>query len=395
MLAAAVAGYAFDAIDIMVIALTLPLLLKEWGITMVQGGTIVTAMLIGNSIGGFAFGPIAEKFGRKKALIACITFFALTTGLAGFSQNYYQLAALRFLAGLGLGAEWALGATMVAEFFPLEKRGRASSWMQGGWPIGFGLAVVAQYFLVPAYGWRALYFVGATGVFVALYIAFFVPESPMWLKAQAARNQGVTATSAAPKQSMLDLLRGPNLRAFALSCFILSCALCAYWAVNSWLPTVLAKEKGMATKAMSSFLLVLNLTSIPVYFVAGFVADKLGKRNVIIASAIGSALTLYFWLSYTWAGALFWIWGMAAWATASFFWSVLGVYIAEQYPTHVRALGLSSSFSVGRIVSICIPVVLGAVAMKTSLVVVMGMAAAFYFLSGIGCFILKESRAHM
>lgn len=117
----AFAGYTFDAVDMVITALALPLIMKEWGLNMMQAGTVVTALLIGACFGGFIFGPIADKFGRKKALMLCIAFFSITTGLAGFAQDHIQLAVLRFIAGLGLGAEWALGTTMIAEFYPAEK----------------------------------------------------------------------------------------------------------------------------------------------------------------------------------------------------------------------------------------------------------------------------------
>ena len=135
VLGAAIAGYAFDGFDIMVYALTVPVLFKDWfaqGFNIVQAGAIGTAMLIGMSLGGYIFGPIADKFGRRKGMIWNLAFFGITTGLTAFAQDYIQLGALRFLAGLGLGAEYALGGTMVAEFFPPEKRGKLSSWVQNG-----------------------------------------------------------------------------------------------------------------------------------------------------------------------------------------------------------------------------------------------------------------------
>jgi MFS family permease len=114
VLAISILGYAFDGMDIMVFALAAPLLLNAWAdLTIVKLGVVATCMLLGMSFGGYIFGPIADKFGRKKALVWCIAFFGVTTGLAGFCQNYIQLAVLRFLAGLGLGAEWALAGTLL------------------------------------------------------------------------------------------------------------------------------------------------------------------------------------------------------------------------------------------------------------------------------------------
>ena len=190
--AIAFAGYTFDAVDMVITALALPLIMKEWGLNMMQAGTVVTALLIGACFGGFIFGPIADKFGRKKALMWCIAFFSITTALAGFAQNHIQLAVLRFVAGLGLGAEWALGTTMIAEFFPAEKRGKASAWMMIGWPVGYFIALGLQAALVPLFGWRALFFAGTAGMLLAGYIWLFIPESPVWLRAQAKKKLGAS-----------------------------------------------------------------------------------------------------------------------------------------------------------------------------------------------------------
>ena len=119
----AFAGYTFDAVDMVITALALPLIMKEWGLNMMQACIVVTALLIGACFGGFIFGPIADKFGRKKALMWCIAFFSITTALAGFAGSH-RIGRPRFIAGLGLGAEWALGTTMIVTFSADRKEGK-------------------------------------------------------------------------------------------------------------------------------------------------------------------------------------------------------------------------------------------------------------------------------
>lgn len=392
VLGATVAGYAFDGVDLMVIALTLPLILREWSISMVQGGIIVTAMLVGAVLGGFVFGPIADKFGRKKALVWCIAFFGITTGLGGFAQDPTQLAILRFLAGLGLGAEWSLGATMLAEFNPPEKRGKANAYMQMGWPLGFIFALLCQYFLVPSFGWRSMYFAGALAVFVAAYIHFYVPESPVWLSAQRDKKNGIAGT-AAPSATMSDLFKGKNLRTFIYAVVICTSALMAYWGVNTWLPTILVKERGMGVQDVSTFLIALNVVSLPAYFLSSFIVDKIGKRLMISVSAVLSAVSLYVWLGIAWGPQAFFVMGLLAWVTASAMWAGFGAYLAEQFPTNIRAVGVSSSFAIGRGVMSFVPMALGAAATATaSLATVIGYMAVFYLVAGFGAFMLRDSK---
>jgi MFS family permease len=396
VLAAAIAGYAFDGFDIMVYALTVPVLLGEWvtqGFNIVQAGAIGTAMLIGMSLGGYIFGPIADKLGRKKALIWCIGFFGLTTGLTAFAQNALQLGALRLLAGLGLGAEYALGGTMVAEFYPPEKRGKLSSWVQNGWPIGFGAAIAAQYFMQPIWGWRSLYLLGTSAILVAIYIAIFVPESPVWLKAQEDKKKGVA--TGAPAARTRDLFNKDNFPSFLTVSLFFTCMLIVYWAVNTWLPTVLARERGLSPKAFSNFLIILQLSAIIVYAIAGIIADKFGKRKVMAIAAFISAITGFLWLGFEWDDNVFYALGVIAWSVPSIVWAVAIGISVEQFPTNLRGVGFASSFSTGRLVATVVPLAMGAVAAKLGLTIVMAGVCLFYIVAMFAILLMKETKAQL
>jgi MFS family permease len=397
VLAAAIAGYAFDGFDIMVFALTVPVLFRDWagaGFNMVQAGFIATAMLIGMSLGGYVFGPIADKLGRRKGLIWCIAFFGITTGLTALAQDYLQLAALRFLAGLGLGAEYALGGTLAAEFFPPEKRGKLSSWVQNGWPIGFGAAIVASYFMMPIWGWRSLYILGTSAVLVSIYIQFFVPESPVWLKAQQDKKKGIV-TAGPPSAKLSDLFRGANLPAFLIVSLFFICMLTTYWAVNTWLPTILAKERGLSPKAFSSFLIVLQFTAVIAYFVGGIIADKIGKRLTMAVCAFLSAVTLFLWLGFEWSDNVFYAMGVLAWSIPSVVWAVAMGLTVEQFPTNIRAVGFASAYSTGRLLVTLVPIAMGAVAMKIGLTTVMAAVSVFYLIAMIAILLMKETKAQL
>ena len=388
---AAVLGYAFDGVDIMVLALALPLILADWHITMVQGGLIVTSMLVGTSLGGYIFGPIADRYGRKRALVWCISFFAVTTGLCGLAQDYIQLSILRLISGLGLGAEWAIGGTLLAEFTPADRRGKANAWMQSGWPIGYAIALGFQALLVPLFGWRAMFFAGTSALLVAAYIQWFVPESPVWLRAQDDRRSGrVIAQTRAPR--MTDLFRGANLRNFVYASVICSAALAAYWALNTWLPTLLTKERGLNMKQMTGMLFALQVTCLVGYAIGGAIADKIGKRALIIGSALLSAISFYVWIGIQTGPAVFFALAIVHYLVASAFWATLASFLAEQFPTSIRALGVSSSYSTGRVFSLLVPIGLGAVAMHTGLMAAIVFAAVFYLIAMFGALMLRDGK---
>lgn len=396
VLTIAILGYAFDGMDIMVFALAAPLLLDAWAtLTLAQLGIVGTCMLLGMSFGGYIFGPIADKFGRKKALVWCIAFFGITTGLSGFCTDYIQLSALRFLAGLGLGAEWALAGTLLQEFTEPDRRAKISSYMMFGWPLGFGATVLISHFLSPIFGWPVLYFLGATAIFLAIYIQVAIPESPMWMKMQADKKQGISAGAPVVSVGFGDLLKKEHIRAFFWVVAICSSLMVTYWSVNTFLPTVLAKERGLSPKAYSSFLMFLQLTACVGYLMGGFLAHKMGKRATMAVFSFLASVTFYVWLAFEWSDNLFFLWGSLNWTVASAIWAILAAYLVEQFPTNIRAVGVAGGFSTGRLIATVVPLVLGATAVQLGLIAVMTFVSIFYLLCMVGVLMLRDSVKHL
>jgi len=398
VLAISILGFAFDGMDIWVFSLAVPLLLQAWPtFNLVQVGLVATCMLIGMSCGGYIFGPLADKYGRKKALVWCIAFFGITTGLTGFVTDYIQLAALRFLAGLGLGAEWALAGTLLQEYTEPAKRAKYSSWMQLGWPVGIAIIVLINHFMCPIFGWPILYFFGATAVFLAIYIQVAIPESPVWLKMQEDKKKGIASGApAAAAAGFGDLLKKENVRSFAFVVVICMSLMFTYWAVNTWLPTILARERGMSPKAFSSFLLVLQFAAVVGYFFAGWAGDKFGKRTVMAVSGFLSACTLFLWMGIEWEDErIFYALGIIGWCIPSIIWAILAAYLVEQFPTHIRAVGVSAGYSTGRLIATLAPVIMGAAAQKVGLTVVMAFISIFYLICMFGVLMLRDSKAHI
>jgi len=397
VLAISILGFAFDGMDIWVLALAAPLLLEAWpSLTLVQIGVVATSMLLGMSAGGYVFGPLADKYGRKRALVWCIAFFGITTGLTGFTTNYIQLAVLRFLAGLGLGAEWALAGTLLQEFTEPAKRAKYSSYMQLGWPLGIAVIVLINWFVVPTYGWQVLYFFGATAVFLAIYIQLAIPESPVWLKMYHDRQKGIAAGTPAAAVGTKDLFKKENFRSFFYVVVICTSLMCTYWAVNTWLPTILVKERGMAPKTLSSFLLALQFSAVAGYVVAGWAGDKFGKRPTMAISAFLAAITLFLWMGIEWENEnMFYILGVIAWCCPSVIWAILAAYLVEQFPTNIRAVGVSTGYSTGRLISTIVPVVMGAAAQRVGLTLVMAFISVFYLICMFGVLMLRDSSKHI
>src|SRR5512144_770629 len=208
-LIAASMGWALDAFDVMLFALVLASVIGDLGLTKTQAGALGSITLLGGAVGGLVFGHIADRFGRTRALIASVLIYSVFTAACGLSQTLWQFAIFRALLGLGMGGEWASGAALVSETWPATHRGRALGFMQSAWAIGFAAAAMVVGFVLPRWGWRAVFFVGILPALFTLWVRRNVDEPDVW---KARRASVATGKTAAPVHRFADIFRGPMLR---------------------------------------------------------------------------------------------------------------------------------------------------------------------------------------
>src|SRR6266481_1849349 len=178
-------GWALDAFDAMLYALVLALLMRDFGMTKAVAGLLGTLTLLASGVGGVLFGVLADRIGRKQALMASILTYSLCSFASGLATSIAILAAARFVLGLGMGGEWNTGATLVAETWPTEFRAKAISLVQSSWALGFAAAALVAGPVARYFGWRAVFFVGILPALLTLWIRRGVPESEMWEQQQA------------------------------------------------------------------------------------------------------------------------------------------------------------------------------------------------------------------
>ena len=179
-LLAAAMGWALDAFDTMLYSLVLAMLMRDLGMSKSTAGSLGTLTLLASGIGGVLFGFLADRIGRKQALMASILTYSVCSFASGLATSIAMLAAMRFILGLGMGGEWNTGATLVAESWPTEFRAKAIAIVQSSWAIGFAAAALVAGPVSRYYGWRAVFFVGILPALVTLWIQRRVPESEMW-----------------------------------------------------------------------------------------------------------------------------------------------------------------------------------------------------------------------
>src|SRR5919109_1730244 len=196
-LLAAALGWMLDAFDAMLYALVLTYIMRDLGMSKATAGFLGSLTLLASGIGGVGFGFIADRVGRKRALMLSILTYSICSFASGLSTSVLMLAVFRFILGLGMGGEWNTGATLVAETWPTELRAKAIALVQSSWAIGYALAaLVAGIVLNPGiwpspelwqqYNWGPVFFVGILPALVVLWIRKGVPESEMWKQHRAA-----------------------------------------------------------------------------------------------------------------------------------------------------------------------------------------------------------------
>ncbi len=356
-------GWVFDSMDATIYAIVLHPALHELlgasagGATPETigwyGGLIFSIFLIGWAIGGVAFGIIADRFGRTKTLIATILIYAVFTGLAALSQDWWHLAIYRFLTALGIGGEWAAGAALVAEVWPEEKRAKAAGVLQSAWAAGFFLAALFN-LLLRGYGWRALFLVGVLPAVAALLVRLWVKEPERWK--QANRQDVAAGTTAGAK---LTELFGEELRRSTLVGSTLAfVAVFGLWGATNWTPTLISTLpdlQGLGREEVSArvsyAIMALNVGALFGYLSFGPLADRFGRRTVFALMCAGSLVML----PVTFVTPREYVHVLLLLPVLGFFnngiFSGFPIYLPELYPTRLRATGAGFCFNAGRVLA--------------------------------------------
>src|SRR6202140_3185768 len=173
-------GWMLDAMDVMLYSLVIAFLMREFAMDTRTAGFLNSLTLVASAIGGLVFGWVADRVGRTRALMASIGLYSVASAACGFSHSIQELAAFRFLLGLGMGGEWTAAAALIAETWRPEHRGKALGLMQSSYAIGEAIAAMVVAVVLPHFGWRAVFFVGVLPALLVFWIQSSVPEPALW-----------------------------------------------------------------------------------------------------------------------------------------------------------------------------------------------------------------------
>jgi len=382
-LLAASLGWMLDSFDVMLYSLVLASLIVDLHLSKQTAGTLGSITLIAAAIGGLAFGLIADRFGRTRALMASVLIYAIFTAACGLAHTVAQLAVFRILLGFGMGGEWASGASLVAETWPDEHRAKALGLMQSSWAIGYALAALVVAVVMPHYGWRGVFFVGILPALLTLWIRRTIQEPEAWQhrheprsgpkphKVVAARDQGAPG--------FFTLFRGKLLPLTLTLTLMNACCLFAWWGFNLWVPAYLSLPAakggiGLPSHSMTAIVVFMQLGMFLGYLTFGILADAFGRKRTYIAYLLSAAALMLAFGATRSPVILFLLAPFVAFAATGYFTGFAAV-TAEIYETRIRSTAQGFTYNTGRIASAAAPFAVGTMADKH------GFSAAFVIAS--------------
>lgn len=327
-------GWTLDAFDFFIVVFMVDTLAQQFGVSKGAIVWTITATLAMRPVGALLFGMLADRFGRRKPLIANVMFFSIMELLSGFAPNYAIFLLLRILFGIGMGGEWGLGASLAMESAPSQRRGLISGLLQSGYPTGYLLAAVAARFILPALGWRVMFWAGGAPALLAFYISWRVEESEAWKQNRATSVGAILKAAGAYWKSFLYLAALMTLM-HALS-----------HGTQDLYPDFLKTGHGIAASTVSGVAMFYNIGAIIGGILFGFLSERWGRRRSMVVALGVSILVMPMW---AFGGSLL-ILALGAFAMqvgVQGAWGIIPAHLNELSPDAVRGLVPGFAYQVG------------------------------------------------
>ncbi len=382
------AGWALDALDVGLVSFVIAALSVQWRLSPGEASWIASIGFVGMAIGAALGGLLADRVGRRQVFALTLLAYGLLTGVSALSWSLASLLVLRFLVGLGLGAELPVASTLVSEFAPARIRGRVVVLLESFWAVGWTLAALVGFLVVPRsdHGWRWALALGAVPALYAVVVRLRLPESVRFLESRGRHDEaeqvvrrfeesaGGRRVPAATQQveppvtapaggsRVAALWARPLRRRTAALWAVWFCINFSYYGAFIWLPSLLYAS-GFSLVRSFGYTLVITLAQLPGYAVAAVLVERWGRRRTLVCALVGSAVAAALFAGAGSTAAV-----LTAGMLLSFFnlgaWGALYAVTPELYPTWLRGTGAGWAAGVGRTASVLaplmVPLLLGA-----------------------------------
>jgi SHS family lactate transporter-like MFS transporter len=323
--AAGTLGWMLDAFDFFVLVFLLDTLTEHFGVAKTSVVTSITLTLAVRPVGAALFGLLADRYGRRKPLMAVVAYFSIIEVLSGLAPNFAVFLVLRALFGIGMGGFWGVGASLAMESAPVKRRGLISGVLQGGYPAGYLLAAIAARLILPAWGWRPMFWAGLIPAAITLYVAYKAPEPEAW------RQHHV------PSISGLIRMTAQHWRSFVYLLFLLTLMMFLSHGTQDLYPDFLKNAHHFKPNLAAYTAMIYNAGAVVGTILFGYSSERLGRRGGIILALILCTTVIPAWafgnsLAVLIAGSFL----MQAGVQGA--WGVIPAHLNELSPDAVRSL---------------------------------------------------------
>jgi MFS family permease len=391
---ACASGWALDGMDFMIYPLVIGTIIKLWSVDPGTAGLAGTVTLLSSAIGGWLGGYLADRIGRVRTLQFTILWFSFFSLICAVVQSFDQLLIARAVLGLGFGGEWAAGAVLMGEAIRPQYRGRAVGSVQSGWAVGWGLAVLAQAILFSCFpaeiAWRWMFAVGALPALLVFYLRRYVTEPEI---AAATRAKLAQAGNQPP---LWEIFSGQILPTTILASLMATGCQGGYYAITFWVPQFLTKERHLSIVGSTGYLAALIIGSFIGYLVGAWLADRIGRRNLFLTFSLGAIAVVLLYTQLPLTNEILWVLGFPLGFFASGYFSGMGAFLTELYPTRLRGSGQGFCYNFGRGIGALFPFLVGALSTSTTLANAIAIfAVAAYGVFFLAAFALPETRGRV
>lgn len=322
-LVASFLGWTLDAFDFFLVVVALPSIAHDFHVDNATVALSLAVTLAFRPVGAFLFGLLADRYGRRTPLMIDLVFYSVVEVLSGLAPSFTVFLVLRALFGIGMGAEWGVGASLVMEKVPPRWRGVLSGFLQEGYAVGYLLAAVCSFFVFPRWGWRPMFFIGGLPALLALFVRYRVKESAVWERTR--------------HESWRHLGKGivSQWRLFLyLTALMMAMNLVSHGTQDMY-PTFLRESRGFSSRAKDVIVVIYNLGALLGGVVFGFVSDAFGRRRAMVWALVLAALTIPLW-AYAPTTSLLVTGAFLMQFMVQGAWGVIPAHISELSPDAVR-----------------------------------------------------------
>lgn len=322
---AGILGWTLDAFDFFVVVFLVDVLAVHFHVGKSSIVLSIGATLAMRPVGALLFGTLADRYGRRKPLMAVIAYFSLIEVLSGFAPSYTIFLVLRLLYGIGMGGFWGVGASLTLESAPSRWRGLLSGLLQGGYPLGYLLASVAARLILPAWGWRAMFWAGLVPGIITMLVAYKSPESRAWKQHQV--------------KSVSGILRivWDHRKSFAYLVLMLTLMICLSHGTQDLYPDFLKTAHHISPNVVAYLAMFYNVGALLGTVSVGHTSEKLGRRRSIILSLSLCALVIPLW-AFGHSSVVLAIGAFLMQVGVQGAWGVMPAHLNELSPDAVRSL---------------------------------------------------------